>query len=184
MSDASQGPGWWQASDGKWYPPETAAGAAAPPPPGYAPPPEVKKGMPGCLKWGLVSLVIVVVLGVGCTALLSEGAKEVSKNIDQSLEEQKQDALDDVELVDCTTDDLGFMAATLKVTNDSSERSNYIIDVTFTSPDGAEQYGSGGALVSALAPDQTKQEKASSLEEAPPGEFECKITDVLRTTDE
>jgi uncharacterized RDD family membrane protein YckC len=24
MSDTSQGPGWWQASDGKWYPPETA----------------------------------------------------------------------------------------------------------------------------------------------------------------
>src|SRR4051794_9081083 len=22
MSDATQGPGWWQASDGKWYPPE------------------------------------------------------------------------------------------------------------------------------------------------------------------
>ena len=31
MSDTSQGPGWWLASDGKWYPPETA-----PPPP---PPP-------------------------------------------------------------------------------------------------------------------------------------------------
>lgn len=26
MSDASQGPGWWQASDGKWYPPETTPG--------------------------------------------------------------------------------------------------------------------------------------------------------------
>jgi uncharacterized RDD family membrane protein YckC len=25
MSDSSQGPGWWQASDGKWYPPETAS---------------------------------------------------------------------------------------------------------------------------------------------------------------
>lgn len=24
MSDSSQGPGWWQASDGKWYPPEQA----------------------------------------------------------------------------------------------------------------------------------------------------------------
>ena len=24
MSDSSQGPGWWLASDGKWYPPETA----------------------------------------------------------------------------------------------------------------------------------------------------------------
>jgi uncharacterized membrane protein len=28
MSDQSQGPGWWQASDGKWYPPEQAPGAA------------------------------------------------------------------------------------------------------------------------------------------------------------
>ncbi len=28
MSDVSQGPGWWQASDGKWYPPESAPGAA------------------------------------------------------------------------------------------------------------------------------------------------------------
>ena len=27
MSDAPQGPGWWQASDGKWYPPEQAPGA-------------------------------------------------------------------------------------------------------------------------------------------------------------
>jgi uncharacterized RDD family membrane protein YckC len=27
MSDMSQGPGWWQASDGKWYPPEQAPGA-------------------------------------------------------------------------------------------------------------------------------------------------------------
>jgi hypothetical protein len=31
MSDQSQGEGWWQASDGKWYPPEQAApGFAAP----------------------------------------------------------------------------------------------------------------------------------------------------------
>jgi len=26
MSDTSQGPGWWLASDGKWYPPETWTG--------------------------------------------------------------------------------------------------------------------------------------------------------------
>ena len=43
MSDISQGPGWWQASDGKWYPPEQAPGAQptappAGPPPGYAAP--------------------------------------------------------------------------------------------------------------------------------------------------
>lgn len=28
MSDVSQGPGWWLASDGKWYPPHTAPQAA------------------------------------------------------------------------------------------------------------------------------------------------------------
>ncbi len=31
MSDTSQGPGWWQASDGRWYPPEQAPGAAPQP---------------------------------------------------------------------------------------------------------------------------------------------------------
>lgn len=31
MSDTSQGPGWWQASDGKWYPPEQAPGYQAAP---------------------------------------------------------------------------------------------------------------------------------------------------------
>jgi hypothetical protein len=32
VSDTSQGPGWWQASDGKWYPPEQAPGYQAPSP--------------------------------------------------------------------------------------------------------------------------------------------------------
>lgn len=48
MSDQSQGPGWWQAADGKWYPPEAATmPAATPSVPGYpmgagAPPPDAK----------------------------------------------------------------------------------------------------------------------------------------------
>jgi hypothetical protein len=29
MSNTSQGPGWWQASDGNWYPPEREPGHAA-----------------------------------------------------------------------------------------------------------------------------------------------------------
>jgi hypothetical protein len=32
MSETSQGPGWWQASDGKWYPPEQSSGAPPAPP--------------------------------------------------------------------------------------------------------------------------------------------------------
>ena len=38
VSDTSQGPGWWQASDGKWYPPEQA--------PGYQPAGAPQGGMP------------------------------------------------------------------------------------------------------------------------------------------
>ena len=33
MSDRSQGEGWWLASDGKWYPPESRHPAPPPPPP-------------------------------------------------------------------------------------------------------------------------------------------------------
>ena len=32
MSDTSQGPGWWIASDGKWYSPEQKPGPATPEP--------------------------------------------------------------------------------------------------------------------------------------------------------
>ena len=31
MSDESRGPGWWMASDGKWYPPESKPNALPPP---------------------------------------------------------------------------------------------------------------------------------------------------------
>lgn len=36
MSDVSGGPGWWLASDGKWYPPDSAK-PPPPPPPTTAP---------------------------------------------------------------------------------------------------------------------------------------------------
>src|SRR5579872_6222317 len=39
MSDVSGGPGWWQASDGRWYPPEQHPNYAPPPPPPASPPP-------------------------------------------------------------------------------------------------------------------------------------------------
>ncbi len=35
MSDMQQGPGWWQASDGKWYPPESHPAHRTPPPVPY-----------------------------------------------------------------------------------------------------------------------------------------------------
>jgi hypothetical protein len=44
MSDISQGPGWWQAADGKWYPPAPQQPPAPPAPP--APPTFQAPGSP------------------------------------------------------------------------------------------------------------------------------------------
>ncbi len=64
MSDSPQGPGWWQASDGRWYPPEQSPGLAQPVPPtpygtsgGYAGPPETDAQATVSLVIGIVGLV-------------------------------------------------------------------------------------------------------------------------------
>lgn len=44
MTNAPQGPGWWQASDGNWYPPEQNPSRTAPPPPAPAGPPGYQPG--------------------------------------------------------------------------------------------------------------------------------------------
>src|SRR3954449_8349291 len=51
MSEQSGGPGWWQASDGKWYPPQQATPAVPPPEPTQATPP-VYGGPPAAPAYG------------------------------------------------------------------------------------------------------------------------------------
>jgi uncharacterized protein DUF4190 len=46
MSDTSQGPGWWLASDGRWYPPEQWTGPPESAPPTIAPPTIAPPTMP------------------------------------------------------------------------------------------------------------------------------------------
>jgi hypothetical protein len=86
VSDASQGPGWWLASDGKWYPPEQAPQPQPPQPPSPAPTPGPPTSMPppvpqqsgqgsgiskGCI-YALVAAAAVVVVGVfGAIALIA-----------------------------------------------------------------------------------------------------------------
>jgi hypothetical protein len=52
MSDVSNGPGWWQASDGKWYPPEQQPNyEAAAPPPSPTPSPSPTRAPAGAFKF-------------------------------------------------------------------------------------------------------------------------------------
>jgi hypothetical protein len=82
MSDFSQGPGWWQASDGKWYPPEQQPGPA---PPGYGQPPAAAYGYgyattpvaprtDGLAVGALVSAIVGVVLMVFCIGIFATAA--------------------------------------------------------------------------------------------------------------
>lgn len=80
MSDFSQGPGWWQASDGKWYPPEQAPGAA---PGGMPPMPQAQPayGAPAAggelASWGdraIAYLADVAIIFVAYIAIIIVGS--------------------------------------------------------------------------------------------------------------
>ncbi len=73
MVDSQPGPGWWLASDGRWYPPEARPGP--PPPPPFSPQPTFAQpggaaGMPaprGQVPQWLVIVGIVVIIGGAIT---------------------------------------------------------------------------------------------------------------------
>lgn len=72
MSDAPQGPGWWQASDGNWYPPETQPGG--PPTPGPGAQPGMGAVAPGAVPAGSpeqyadwVTRVVATLIDAACT---------------------------------------------------------------------------------------------------------------------
>lgn len=65
MSDVSQGPGWWLASDGKWYPPQPPA------PPAAKPKKAIYKRV-----WFWILATLLLCMG-GCTAVLVGGTAAV-----------------------------------------------------------------------------------------------------------
>lgn len=83
MSDTSQGPGWWQASDGKWYPPEQApapqagGGGTAP---GGVPASAVDLGAAFTYGWrkfvqylGQIIIILLIIVGVNIAFQLISG---------------------------------------------------------------------------------------------------------------
>jgi hypothetical protein len=89
MSEQSQGGGWWQASDGKWYPPQTAAGvdptmpiptapATGPLPSAPAPAgqPPAKGGLGRGPLLGIIAAVVVLLAAVLFFATKDGGKKD------------------------------------------------------------------------------------------------------------
>lgn len=99
MSDASQGEGWWIASDGKWYPPQSDETAERPPPPPESKPTGDEQPRPAgnalagialaggnvvgflaATRWGrkvgpigvvILGVTVVLVAGASCLLLLA-----------------------------------------------------------------------------------------------------------------
>jgi hypothetical protein len=184
VSDVSQGPGWWQASDGRWYPPQPAAPMAPPPPPPGPPPapqwggpPVPSKSNRGCLIALAVVGALVVLGSVAAAVLLVVVGREVDDRIDDD-----NPPADDVTIGECgTAEGTRFMRATVDVRNHSSEASNYIITVAFESDDGDRQLATGTGLVNGLGPDQGTTTETDSSQEVPGGEdFSCRVSHVER----
>lgn len=176
MSDSPGGPDWFQATDGKWYPPATQQ-------PHFA---AKKKG--GCLKWGGIGfggfIVLIIIIAIAANAGSSSKSTTSSTTTPNVLSQQAptaSPAANDVSVSKCATDPtLGFATASLTVVNHSSKTSDYTITVAFDAPNGS-QFDTGLADVQTLAPGQTGTTTADSSQQNPPSGFTCKVTQVNRT---
>jgi hypothetical protein len=88
MSDVPPGPGWWKASDGNWYPPQSAPGAVTAPP--VPPPPMVQpaKSGNGCLIAVLVAfglLVLIAVLSIVAITFLGKKASDKLEDVGDAI---------------------------------------------------------------------------------------------------
>jgi len=77
-------------------------------------------------------------------------------------------------------DALGFRSVTVTVTNNSSKRSNYVIDVSVESPDGKTQYDTTTVFVNNLEPGQTAQSDGFPITKKVPDDAVVVIKGVQR----
>ena len=97
MSDQSQGPGWWLASDGKWYPPDQAP--AVPPETWGAPPvgPPPGSGMSTGAKVAIAvggGIVALIVLSVIALQFLGEETTRSFQSTGTAIDEADSDGTD------------------------------------------------------------------------------------------
>jgi hypothetical protein len=150
-----------------------------PPHPSPAPTPPAG-GAPRPLGQGcLVALAVVA----GLTVLLVLLAATLLARASDSADDERRREAADVQLADCLPTGAGHMASTVRVTNHSSKRSNYVVDVVFESADGSRQLAARTVLVNDLEPGQTTQREAATLTSAPTS-FDCRLSQVQRFSDE
>ncbi|MGH9187586.1 MAG: DUF4190 domain-containing protein [Acidimicrobiales bacterium] len=143
-----------------------------------------RRGKSGMAVAGVVLGSLAVVLAVVGVAVLADVFDDLDErpSLQEQRQEERQREATDVILDGCFADGLGFMTATVTVTNNSSERSNYFGSVVFETADGSQQLASVPLVVNGLEPGQTTTEEANTFTVA--DEFTCRVVDVERYSDE
>ena len=140
--------------------------------------------------WVLVGVggTFVVLMG-GCAALIGGAASQINNDAAEVAEGGvsngigSKDATADVGTPTMTpADSLGFSTVQIPVTNNSSGRSNYWIDVVIESADGATQFESTMAIVNDLDPGQSATAETMPINaESIPADAVVRLTTVQRT---
>jgi hypothetical protein len=178
VSDASQGAGWWQASDGKWYPPESRPGAAAAPPPHYGTPPPAKKRR-GCLIGSLVGIGGLVILGVIAVVVVIVVLVVSGGDDKLGTGTEENPAAEDVTVTECTSGEppLNYPEARGEITNHSSKASSYIFTISFE--ENGRRVAEGAVAQNNIQPDQTATWTATGSAQTT-ASIECKVPEVNR----
>jgi hypothetical protein len=181
MSDTSQGAGWWQASDHKWYPPNKHPGAVAtaPPPPQrqFTQARERRNPMASVGRGCLMTVGAVVVLGVILVIVLAAAGSHSHSTPGEGT--TSHPAAADV-TVACAAPDSFAWHVTVTITNHSSQASNYIVTVEWDNAAG-DRLQSGTAVENAVAPGQTATSDAVNVIPTTGGTVAtCKASDVTR----
>jgi hypothetical protein len=184
MSDTQQDPSWWQASDGKWYPPQSAQQQGWGAPQGgqqlWGPPPAPSQGNNGCLKVGLIVLGVLAVLGIAFVACVAVVGREIVEEIERQTGEANP-ADYDIELTECGVDDSsGWAEASGRITNTSDDERAFEVIVRFTTP-GGDLIERSSTLTSRLDAGQSTGWSTVSSSEIPDGEVECELRGVNYT---
>ena len=131
----------------------------------------------GCILGMLGAVVVLALLSFGACVFLVV-------RVDDSDDGGSGSEAADVGEPTCQVDEQGHVEAVMAVTNPTSERSNYIIRVTFDDAEG-DEIDSETLTVDALPAGQ--QTLASAVTDTSPpadGQFTCRVTDVERFSDE
>jgi hypothetical protein len=143
-------------------------------PPYAAPDPPDTRGLNGLL----LGVVLAALLSVGACVFLVASVDGDGDGDGSSAGEAA-----DVAPPTCQSDVSNHVEAVMTVTNPTSKRSNYVIDVVFIDPQG-DAIDSETVTVRAVDPGATTTARAVTDTDVPDGGFTCRVTDVDRFSDE